>query len=131
MPGLAFAKIGTYQTAMSMSRRFFSATAILVALAGLSACASPEGLSLSRPGRYNLYSCALLNERGVALLKREQELEALMAKAAQGAGGEIANTLAYRGEYNITQGDLREIERVGAEKKCVLKHRSVSDQAVR
>jgi hypothetical protein len=129
--GLAFANIAYYQSQMSTFRRLVSAIAILGALIALAACAGTEGVSLSRPGKFNLYSCVLLNEQGAALVKRERELEGLMQKAAQGPGGEIASTLAYRSEYNITQGDLREIERVGAEKKCVLKHRSVSEQIVR
>lgn len=116
---------------MSMSRHFVSAIISLTAFVGLAACAGSEGVSLSRPGKFNLYNCALLNEQGANLVKRERDLQGLMQKAAQGPGGEIASTLAYRSEYNITQGDLREIERVGAEKKCVLKHRSVSDQVVR
>lgn len=116
---------------MSTSRRFVSAIVSLAVLIGLAACAGSEGVSLSRPGKFNLYNCALLNEQGANLVKRERDLQGLMQKAAQGPGGEIASTLAYRSEYNITQGDLREIERVGAEKKCVLKHRSVSDQVVR
>lgn len=128
--GLAFATIAEYQSPMSNSR-LVSVILSVVSLLGLAACAANEGLSLNNPGKYNLYNCALLNEQGAILVKRERELETLMQKAAQGPGGEIANTLAYRGEYNITQGDLREIERVGAEKKCVLKHRSVSDQVVR
>lgn len=115
-----------------VSRSVFAAVGLSVAF-GLAACAGAgtEGVSFSRPGKYNLYNCALLNETGTALVKREQELEGLMQKAGQSTGGEIASTLAYKGEYNITQGDLREIERVGAEKKCVLKHRSVSDRVVR
>ena len=118
---------------MSTSRRFVLTIASLATLVGLGACAGSgsEGLSLSRPGKYNLYNCVLLNEQGANLVKRERQLEELMAKAAQGPGGAIASTLAYRSEYNIAQGDLREIERVGAEKKCVLKHRPVSDQVVR
>ena len=115
---------------MSTSR-FVPAISIVAVLTTLGGCAGTEGVSLSRPGKFNLYSCVLLNEQGANLVKRERDLEGLMQKAAQGPGGELASTLAYRSEYNITQGDLREIERVGAEKKCVLKHRSVSEQMVR
>lgn len=98
----------------------------------LGACASQEyGISSSRPGKYNLYNCDQLNRRGAEAVKREQELKALMQKAVQGPGGEVAIAIAYRSEYNVAQGDLLEIERVGAEKKCVMKHRAVSDQTVR
>ena len=98
----------------------------------LSACASQEfGISSSRPGKYNLYNCDQLNRRGAESVRRERELQELMQKAGQGPGGEIAIAIAYRSEYNVVQGDLLEIERVGAEKKCVMKHRVVSDQVVR
>lgn len=129
--GLAFAQIGFYRSAMNIPRLPVPAIVVLAASIGLGACASSEGVSMSRPGKYNLYNCTQLNERGVALVKREQELQGLMQKAAQGPGGEVAIALAYRSEYNITQGDLREIDMVGAKKQCVLKHRSVSDQVVR
>ena len=113
------------------SSRVFSLTLCFAVAVGLAACAGTGTEALSRPGKYNLYHCALLNEHGERLVKREQELELLMQKAAQGPGGEVASSIAYRSEYNLTRGDLKEIERVGAEKKCVLKHRSVSDQVVR
>lgn len=111
--------------------RIVSITTSLAVLSGLGACAGTEGINMSRPGKYNLYSCVLLNEQGASLVRQEQQLEDLMKKAAQGPGGEIAGAIAYRSEYNVTQGDLREIERVAAAKNCVLKYRSVSGQAVR
>jgi len=116
---------------MIRSHRLVSTIVSLAVFSGLTACAGTEGLSLNNPTKYNFYSCALLNENGELLTKRERELESLMQKAAQGPGGELVNAIAYRNEYNITKGDLREIERVGAEKRCVLKYRSVSDQVVR
>jgi len=112
--------------------RIFLAAFCLAAPAMLAGCASQEfGISSSKPGKYNLYNCDQLNRRGAELMRRERELKGLMDKAAQGAGGEIAIAIAYRSEYNVVQGDLFEVERVGAEKKCIMKHRVVSDQVVR
>ena len=67
---------------MNIFSRSVLAAAGLCAAFGLAACAGAgtEGVSFSRPGKYNLYNCALLNETGTTLVKREQELEGLMQK---------------------------------------------------
>lgn len=106
---------------------------IVIALAVLlGGCTSQELIEgAARPGKYRLYNCQELTTRGIEIVKREAELRDLIAKARQGPGGEIAVALAYQTEYNQTRGDLQELEITGAEKKCTLKHRSVSDQVVR
>ena len=105
------------------------AISALVAVAG---CTSHDLVtSASRPGKFRLYSCDQLDKRGAELVKRERELNDLMQKARQGAGGEIAIAIAYQNEYNIVLGDLRELELTGTERNCVLKFRSVSERAVR
>ncbi len=107
----------------------------LIALAGLFAvtgCTSHDIVtSASRPGKFRLYNCEQLDNRGAEVLKRERELNELMQKARQGAGGEIAVAIAYQNEYNIVLGDLREIDLTAAERNCALKYRSVSERAVR
>ena len=107
----------------------------LIALAGLlavSGCTSHDIVtSASRPGKFRLYNCEQLDHRGAEVLKRERELNELMQKARQGAGGEIAVAIAYQNEYNIVLGDLREIDLTAAERNCALKYRSVSERAVR
>lgn len=107
----------------------------LIALAGLlvvTGCSSHDLVtSASRPGKFRLYNCDQLDKRGAEVLKRERELDELMQKARQGAGGEVAVAIAYQNEYNIAVGDLREIELTAAERNCVLKFRSVSERAVR
>ena len=87
--------------------------------------------SATRPGKFRLYNCEQLDKRGIEVLKRERELTVLMEKARQGTGGEIAIAIAYQNEYNIAQGDLREIELTAAERNCVLKYKTVSERAVR
>jgi hypothetical protein len=104
----------------------------LAAAIALAGCTSHDLVaSATRPGKYRLYSCEQLNKRGTELVKRERELEGLIKKAGQSPGGELVAAVAYRNEYNTAQGDLREIEKDGAEKKCVLKYRTVSDRVVR
>ena len=70
----------------------------LIALAGLFAvtgCTSHDIVtSASRPGKFRLYNCEQLDNRGAEVLKRERELNELMQKARQGAGGEIAVAIA-------------------------------------
>ena len=68
---------------------------------------------------------------GHAEASRERELKALMDKAAQGPGGELAIAMAYRGEYLSVQGNLRELEAAAVEKNCKMPWRTVSEQAVR
>ena len=47
------------------------------------------------------------------------ELEQLMARAAQGAGGEFVNAIAYRSEYLQAQGELEVLAKTAAAKQCV------------
>ena len=116
-----------------MSRRHIPRNLIvLAALIAFGGCTSHDLVTnASRPGKYRLYSCEDLDKRGVELSKRERELAGLMQKAAQGAGGELVIAIAYQNEHNIVRGELREIELAGAERNCVLKYRTVSEQAVR
>ena len=105
------------------------AVAALVVVAG---CASHDMVaSVSRPGKFRLYNCDQLDKQGAIVLKKERELDALIQKARQGPGGEIAVAIAYQNEHNIALGDLREIDLSAAERNCALKFRTVSEQAVR
>lgn len=104
----------------------------LAAIIALCGCTSHDIVtSVSRPGKFRLYSCDQLNKRGTDLLKREHELDDLMQKARQGQGGELAIAIAYQNEYNMVRGDLREIELTGTERNCPLTFRTVSESAVR
>lgn len=87
--------------------------------------------SAARPGKYRYYSCSDLNTHGIALVNRERLLREQIERARQGPGGELAIALAYRTEYATTLSDLQELENTAAEKKCTLKHRMKSDEAVR
>ncbi len=105
---------------------------ILTLALGLAGCAGAEfEAAATKPGKFRLYDCALLDEKGREFTKREKELTDLMERARQGTGGEVAVALAYQSEYNAVKGDLRELEMTAADRKCVLKYRTVSDRAVR
>jgi hypothetical protein len=112
-----------------LSHTFRVRLVCLAALIALGGCAaSPEFVNTAiRPGKFKLYTCAELDQQGRELAQRERELQTLMQKA----GGELAVALAYQNEYNLTQGELRDIDNTGSEKKCVLKYRTVSERAVR
>lgn len=96
---------------------FFAALAALAAL-GAGAPASADDAALSRmlvaPGKYMLYNCQALMVEAKANLTRMHELEALMAKS----GSEFANAVAYRPEYLQLSGELTDIRREAADKKC-------------
>ena len=64
------------------------------------------------------------------------ELEGLMAKAGPDASGHFVSTIAYRPEYLQLRGQMNEIRKTSAEKKCKLNPDAglgarVSDQIIR
>ena len=71
--------------------------------AGLAGCGTiserTAASAFTSPGKYNVYTCQDIENTIGALRVRQVELEQLMARASQGAGGEFVNTIAYRGEY--------------------------------
>ncbi len=116
---------------MFSRRRTFKFIVGLAAIAFLAGCAGHDAeIHASRPGKFRLLTCAELDKEGAVLLKRERELDSLIQRAKQGAGGEIAIAIAYQNDYNLVRGDLREIELTGAERNCVLKYRTAAERAV-
>src|SRR6185369_13489489 len=69
------------------------------------------GRAFMAPGRYAMYPCANLEVRIKEVRERRVELEQLMARSSQSAGGEFVNAIAYRTEYVQTGGDLEELAR--------------------
>jgi hypothetical protein len=111
-----------------------AAAAVLLAVAGLAGCGSVSERSLAgaftSPGKYDIYTCADIERQMGAVLKRQTELEQLMSRASQGAGGEFVNTIAYRGEYSQGRGDLAELTRAKADKQCAVDSKFSSGRAV-
>ena len=95
--------------------------ALLAALA-LSGCASDDTMSfmLVSPGKFILYTCPELIQQGRAMAKRQRELESLMAKAGQDAGGQFVNAVAYRQEYLTNRGEMKDLRGQAKEKQCTL-----------
>jgi hypothetical protein len=94
---------------------------LAVSLAG---CGTISDETASRafmaPGRYDMYPCANIDARIKEVRERRIELEQLMARSSQGAGGEFVNAIAYRGEYLQTGGELEELARASSDKKCAV-----------
>ena len=96
-------------------------------LAGLLAGCSTPGPGESRmsfmsvpPGRYLNYTCPQLEARAAGVNARRTQLEQLMAKAGTSLDGRVIGFVTYRSEYSELGGDLIELRRTAAEKKCKL-----------
>jgi hypothetical protein len=104
---------------------------LIFGLVALTGCTTDQMSSaIVKPGKFSIYTCDQIADAGRAQVTRERELKALMDKAAQGPGGEMAITLAYRGEYLTVQGNLRELEAAAVEKNCKMPWRTDAERAV-
>ena len=69
---------------------------------------------LVAPGKFILFNCQQLDVQAKANLTRMRELEALMARS----GSDFANAVAYKPEYLQLRGELADLQREAADKKC-------------
>ncbi len=106
---------------------------ISLALVALSGCGMSNGAGslLVDPGRYSAYHCNDLAARWKFLVAREKELRSLMAKAAEGAGGAVIGSLAYRTDYDFVIGEEKLLQRAAADKNCSFSTPFQSDQMIR
>jgi hypothetical protein len=86
--------------------------------------------ALVAPGKFDLYSCQDIEDSAKAARLRRTELEQLMARSAQGPGGEFVNAIAYRNEYLQARGDLQELAKANTDKQCATKSRWSSQRAL-
>lgn len=107
-----------------------TATLMAASLAGCGSMSEQSVSAFSSPGKYQIYTCNDLEERVTERRKRQVELEQLMARASQAAGGELVNSLVYRSEYLQTRGDLAELKKAGADKQCATESQFSSGRAV-
>jgi hypothetical protein len=70
------------------------------------------------PGKYIFYDCTQLAGTAAHFEQRLKELKELMARAKQGAGGELVSAMAYNSDYYSALGELKDIRREQAEKNC-------------
>ncbi len=108
------------------------ALTIGVIATGAGGCSNVQVSSaIVKPGKYSIYNCDQIATAGRAEAARERELKGLIDKAAQGPGGQVAIALAYRNEYLMAQGNLRELEAAAIDKNCRMPWRTESERAVR
>lgn len=100
------------------------------ALAGCGTISEQSVSAFASPGKYAIYTCKDIDERAAETRTRQIELEQLMARASQGAGGEFINAVAYRTEYLQARGDLTELKKAAADKQCATESQFSSGRAV-
>jgi hypothetical protein len=101
---------------------------------GLAGCGSVSERTLagafSSPGKYDVFTCQDVESYIKANQLRRIELEQLMSRASQSAGGEFVNTIAYRGEYAQAKGDEIELAKAKEEKRCAIDSKFSSGRSV-
>jgi len=103
-------------------RPFVIAVGLLV-IALLGGCAVSDDRLASMmvaPGKFALYTCPEMVQAQKDNVKRQREMEGLMAKAGTESSGRLVSALAYRPEYLTLQGELKDLRNAAAEKQCVL-----------
>jgi hypothetical protein len=107
---------------MSASLQFYARmlAAALTALT-LAACAGNDDMTarmLVAPGKYVLFNCTQLAQQADVNMKRQHELEGLMAQAGVGSAGQMVSAVAYRPEYLQLRGEMEDLRQTAADKKC-------------
>jgi hypothetical protein len=98
------------------------AGAVALACAGLlPGCADMSDSMTSAfadPAKYQLYNCKQLETERKTLAAKLAELQGLMSKAQEGAGGAIVAEVAYRNEYIAVRGQAKNAEEAWVVNKC-------------
>jgi uncharacterized protein YceK len=102
--------------------------------AGLAGCGSvgerTEAGAFTSPGKYNLYTCEDIDRQIRGIRARQIELDQVMSRASQSAGGDFVNAIAYRGEYAQSRGELAELAKAKSDKQCAVDSKFSSGRAV-
>ena len=86
--------------------------------------------AFTSPGKYDIYTCSDIERVASSIRIRQIELEQVMGRAAQGVGGDFINTIAYRGEYAQSRGELAELAKANSDKQCAVDSKFSSGRAV-
>ncbi len=108
------------QERITEQRMRMGALAMLVA-ATAAGCSSPGDNPLTifaDPGKHQYTTCEQLAGQRRHWTAREQELQLLMDKAEQSAGGALVNMLAYKADHVAAQEELKIIEITARAKNC-------------
>src|SRR5262249_18614491 len=95
--------------------------AIMLVASAVSACSSMGDNSVTffaDPGKYQYSSCEEIAEKRKVAAAKEQELQMLMDKADQGAGGVIVNLLAYKADHVAASEGLKVPDVTARAKNC-------------
>jgi hypothetical protein len=103
-------------------RKNFRVTAIslIATCAGCGTMDQVETKLMTDPSRYTVYDCSNIESSMSAARVRNDEIEQLMSRAAQGTGGAFVNLVAYRTEYLQNKGRMAAMKKAAAEKKCAI-----------
>jgi len=83
------------------------------------------------PGKYQYYSCGQIAEKRKDAAAKEPELQMLMDKADQGAGGVIVNLLAYKADHVAASEELKVLDTTARAKNCEKRPTGAAISAVR
>jgi len=112
-------------------RGFAAAVLLGAVLSGCSTAADHVSAVFSAsPGKYDVYSCNDLEAMTKSFRARRTDLEQLMARSSQSAGGGFINFIAYRTEYEQAATNLEELSRARADKQCSVGSKYSSGRAV-
>jgi hypothetical protein len=70
------------------------------------------------PGKFDFLDCPSLAKRAQLASARETELNNLMARASQGAGGPVVNAIVYQDELNTVRAELQGLRKTADDKHC-------------
>ena len=103
------------------ARRAAALAGIVLAGALLAACSSGGETSFSLfadPGKYQYYTCVQIATEMKNVSTREQELKALMDRAAQSTGGAAVGFIAYKADYVAASEELESLHAAARSKSC-------------
>lgn len=103
---------------MKLVKRIALAILVPTLLAGCAVSGERAEDFYVAPGKYIFYDCTQLAGAAAHFVQRDKELKDLMARAKQGAGGELVSAMAYNSDYYSNLGELKDVRREQAEKKC-------------
>jgi hypothetical protein len=103
---------------MKLAKTITLAMGLPVLLAGCAVSGDHAEDFYVAPGKYVFYDCKQLAGVAAHFEQRNKELENLMARAKKGPGGELVSAMAYNSDYYSNLGELKDVRREQAEKKC-------------
>jgi hypothetical protein len=117
--GLTARRVGA--RSRTLAAPVLSALAVSGFAITLAACSTAGDSSFTvfaDPAKYLYYSCQQLAAQKQHWTTRERELQLLMDKAEQGAGGAVVNLIAYRADHVAATEELKLIDKTTRDKKC-------------